>query len=123
MWDPDVKDMVRKSGHGGSDYITARMFIEYIEQNKQPEHPLDVYSAVTMAATAILAHRAVLAGGAVYDIPDFRREEDRKKYENDHACPFYGSDGSEPTISCGSNPGYKPTDEQFKLYLEAIEGC
>ena len=45
----------------------------------------------------------------------------RRKYENDRLTPFYGSDGSEPTIPCCSQPDYKPTDEQMKKYLELIK--
>ena len=45
----------------------------------------------------------VQVGGVAYDVPDFRKEEDRVKFENDRETPFYGSDGSEPTIPCSSH--------------------
>ncbi|MBQ2826562.1 MAG: hypothetical protein IJF13_05010, partial [Clostridia bacterium] len=51
-----------------------------------------------------------------YDIPDFHLEEDRAKWENDRLSPFYGSDGSAPTLPACSHTDYKPTDKQLELY-------
>ena len=121
-WDDKDEELINQSGHGGSDFITARMFIDCVLQGKQPEHPFDVHSAVAMSSTAILAHRAVLAGGGTYDIPDFHLEECRKQYENDTDTPYYGSDGTEPNIPCCTNPDFKPTEEQLKLYEELVLG-
>lgn len=118
--DKDEYDIVN-SGHGGGDYIVARMFLDCIREGRQPEHPYDIHSAVTMASVAILSHRSILNGGAAYDVPDFRLEECRKEYENDRQTPFYRSDGSEPNIPCCSHPDYKPTDEQLKNYYEALK--
>ena len=72
-----------------------------MREGKRPE--FDEYFATNMASVAILAHRSILAGGQPFDVPDFRREEDRVKYENDRETPFYGSDGSQPTIPCSSH--------------------
>ena len=48
---------------------------------------------------------------SAYDIPDFHNEEDLKKYENDHLTPFYGSDGSTPTIAPSlSTVNFTPED-------------
>ena len=69
---------------------------------------------------AILGHRAVLEGGGTFDIPDFRNPEDVLKYENDRLSPFYGSDGSEPTLPCCSHPDHKPTAKQVELYLKDL---
>ena len=99
-WNDPDEAVIKRSGHGGSDYLTARMFVECIRAGKQPEHPFDVHSAVTMSSTAILAYRSALDGGKPYEIPDFHLEEQRQKYEHDTASPHYGSDGSEPTIPC-----------------------
>jgi hypothetical protein len=96
------------------------MFLECIRNNKQPEHPFDIYSAVNMASVAILAHRSMLDGGRPYDIPDFTKEEDCRLYENDRLSPFYGSDGSKPTIPCCSNPDFKPTEKQLELYNKIL---
>jgi hypothetical protein len=73
-----------------------------------------------MSSVAILGHRSMLEGGVPYDIPDFENEDDVKKYENDYLSPFYGPDGSAPTLPCCSHPDFKPTDTQIKLYLDAI---
>ena len=119
-WNDKDSSIIKKSGHGGSDYLTARIFIEAIEKDEQPPHPFDVHSAVAMSSVAILGHRAILDGGGSYDIPDFHNEEDRKKYENDRLTPFYGSDGSKPNIPCCSHPDFRPTDEQLRLYDEMV---
>ena len=71
-------------------------------------------------AVAILGHRSALEGGTPYDIPDFHTEEARKQYENDRLTPFYGTDGSEPTLPCSSFPDFKPTEKQLELYNEAL---
>ena len=55
-----------------------------------------------------------------YDIPDFRREEDRVKYENDTLTPFYGSDGSEPTIR-PSNHTVNFSPEEMARYDELMK--
>ena len=120
-WNDKDEELIVNSGHGGGDYITARMFVECICQGKQPEHPFDVYSAVNMSSVAILAHRSMLEGGKPYDIPDFRNEECRKLYENDRLTPFYGSDGSEPNIPCCSKTDYAPTEEQLMKYRKSLE--
>jgi hypothetical protein len=120
-WNDKDEDSITQSGHGGGDYIVARMFLECIRGKKQPEYPYDIYSAVTMSSVAILAHRSILNGGIPYDIPDFRLEECRKEYENDRQTPFHGTDGSKPNIPCCSKTNYKPTNEQLKNYFESLK--
>ena len=73
-----------------------------------------------MASVAILGHRSLLERGVPYDVPDFRKEEDRVLYENDHVSPFYGQDGSEPTVQCCSHPEYRPSDVQLEKYRKII---
>ena len=119
-WNDGDEDFINQAGHGGGDYIIARMFLECIRENKQPEHPYDIYSAVTMSSTAILAHRSILNGGIPFDIPDFRLEECRKEYENDRETPFCGTDGSKPNIPCCSKPEYSPTEEQLRKISEIL---
>ena len=120
-WDDPEEELIKQSGHGGGDYLVARMFIDCIRKNRQPEFPFDLYSSVNMSSVAILAQRSVLNGGRPYDIPDFTCEEDCKKYENDYESPFYCSDGRVPTIPCCTNPDYKPTEKQLELFREAIK--
>lgn len=119
-WNDPDEELIEKSGHGGADYLTARMFLSCVRDGKQPEHPFDVYSATVMSSVAILGHRSALENGTPYDIPDFREEAWRVKYENDRLTPFFGPDGEAPTIACCSHPDYRPTEEQFRLYKEDL---
>ena len=119
-WNDKDEDFINQSGHGGGDYMIARMFLGCIRNGIQPEHPFDIYSATAMSSVAILAHRSILNGGAVYDIPDFRKEECRTEYENDRQTPFCGTDGSKPSIPCCSNPDYAPTQEQIDNLLKLL---
>ena len=121
QWNDKDEESIEQSGHGGGDYIIARMFLDCIREGRQPEHPFDIYSAVSMASTAILAHRSILNGGVPYDIPDFRLEECREEYENDRQTPFCGTDGSRPDIPCCSNPDYAPTEEMIRKMEEALK--
>lgn len=119
-WNDKDEDLIVKSGHGGGDYLTVRMFLDCIREGHQPEHPFDIHSALAMSSVAILGHRSMLEGGKPYDIPDFHTEECRKQYENDRLTPFYGTDGSEPTIPCCSHPDYKPMERQVELYKKQL---
>jgi predicted dehydrogenase len=116
----DDKELIEKAGHGGGDFFVAREFLDCIREGRQPE--FDVYFATAMASAAILGHRSLLEDGKPYDIPDFRKEEDRVKYENDRISPFYGTDGSEPTIAPSTNMDHYPlTEEGKKAYDARIE--
>ena len=120
-WNDKDEELIKKSGHGGGDYLTARAFLECIEEKKMPEHPFDVYGATAMSSVAILGHRSVLNGGAPYDIPDFRLEEDRVKFENDTESPFYSNKGEAPTIPCCSKTDYKPSEEQMDKFHKLMK--
>lgn len=125
MYVPQREDkdevFLKQSGHGGSDFITARMFLECLRENKQPPHPLDVTSAVNMSSVAILAHRSLLEGGTPYDIPDLTKEECIAQYENDTLSPFFSQNGDAPTMPCCSNPDYAPTEKQINDLLEKLK--
>ncbi len=108
-------------GHGGADYLTIKYFIKCLKENKQPEFPFDLKSAIVMSSVAILAHRSVLENGQPFDIPNFEIEEDRRKYENDFKSPFYSTNGNEPTIACCSNENYRATNEQLLNYNKALK--
>ena len=111
--DPDVK-MIEASGHGGGDFLVIREFFQSIWRMKPPV--FDVHFATTMASVGILGHRSQLERGVPYDIPDFHKEEDRQKYENDTLTPFWGSDGSEPTIFACSHQTHHITQEEADEY-------
>ena len=113
------KPLLEKAGHGGSDFYVFREFISCISENRRPE--FDEYFATTMASVGILAHRSILNGNQPYDIPDFRRAEDRLKYENDELTPFYGVNGEAPTLPCCSEIDYKPSAEKLAAYESALK--
>ena len=119
-WNDPDEEIFKTSGHGGGDYLTARVFLDCIKKGKQPEHPFDIYSAINMSSVAILAHRSMLEGGKPYNIPDFTKEEDCKLYENDRLSPFYGADGSDPVIPCCSHTDFKPTEKQIENYKKVL---
>ena len=112
-WPEECRALVKRSGVG-SDFFVVREFFQCIREKRQPE--MDVYFATTMSSVGILGHRSLLEFGVPYDIPDFRKEEDCRKYENDHLTPFWDSDGNPPTIPCCSRPDYRPSEEQLKNY-------
>jgi predicted dehydrogenase len=116
--DPDA-DWIYKAGHGGGDFFVIRKFLNCIRENEKPE--MDEYFATRMASVGILAHRSQLEGGKPYDIPDFSKEEDCLKWENDTLSPFYYSDGREPTMPCCSHPEYSPSQAQIDAYEKACE--
>ena len=120
-WNDKDEDLIKKSGHGGGDYLTARDFLDCIKEGRQPNHPFDLHSALAMSSVAILAHRSMLEGGMPYDIPDFTCEEDLKKYENDRHTPFTSPDGTKGDLPCCSNADYKPTEKQLEMYEEYIK--
>lgn len=115
---PEDAELAKNAGHGGGDFFVAREFLECIRTGKKP--PFDVYFATTMASVAILAHRSILNGNQPYDIPDFRKEEDRVKYETDHSTPIPFSDGTDPDIPCNSRP-CTPSELQKENYRKALE--
>lgn len=120
-WNDKDEALIEKSAHGGGDFLTVRMFVECVNEGKQPPHPFDIYSATVMSSVGILGFRSILDGGKPYDIPDFRKEEDRKLYENDYHTPFWSDDGGEPTLPCCSDPNYKPSENQMNLYFEELK--
>ena len=119
-WNDPDEEFILKSGHGGGDYLTIRMFVNCIREGHQPEHPFDLHSAVTMSSVAILAHRSALAGGASFEVPDFHDEACRVQYENDRLSPFPGADGAEPTISPSMDLGFQPSKKQLERYHELL---
>ena len=109
----------KKAGHGGGDFFVIREFLNCVREGRRPE--FDVYFGTTMASVAILGHRSMLENGVPYDIPDFRKEEDRVKYENDTLSPFYGTDGTEPTIAATNRPDYWLSAEGRAVYDKKVE--
>lgn len=114
-WADDEKGFAEKAGHGGSDFFVIKEFFDCIRNGRKPV--FDEYFATAMASVAILGHRSLLEKGVPYDIPDFKNEEDRIKWENDFSTPFF-SEAKAPDIPCCSVPDYKPDIEKFNNYLK-----
>lgn len=112
------KPLLEKAGHGGSDFYVFREFISCIRENRRPE--FDEYFSTTMASVAILAHRSILDGNRAFEVPDFRKEEDRIKYENDTLTPFCGKNGEVPTLPVCSDPEYTPSAKKLEAYENAL---
>ena len=117
-WNHPKAELINREGHGGGDFFIAELFRDAILENKQPE--LDVYVATLMSAVAILGHRSMLEEGVPYDLPDFRKEEDRVKWEKDTLTPFWGPNGEEPTLPAGAIRDYKPSPKQMENYSALI---
>ena len=120
LYEPeDNADLAKNAGHGGGDYYAMKEFLDCIREGRRPQ--FDEYFATETASVAILGHRSVMGLGQPYDIPDFHYENDRKKYENDWATPFYYRDGREPNIPCCSRPYYKPGEKRLENYRRNLE--
>lgn len=123
FYTPELNDAdsegIANSGHGGSDFIVMREFLNCIREKRQPV--FDVYFATTAASVGILSHRSLLEKGVPYDIPDFRKEEDRQKWENDFLSPFPKADGTAPDLPCCSHPECKPSQAQLDAFKEISE--
>jgi hypothetical protein len=89
VYAPDVMtgefEQAKKTGHGGGDFFTSYHFSAAIRSGEQPF--LDVYRGVSMSIVGVLAWRSALSDGAPLEVPDFRTEEARLKYEDDHWSP------------------------------------
>ena len=112
-WSEEDKEIAEKMGHAGGDFFVIRAFLETIRGER--ENPFDVYFATTLASVGILAHRSQLEQGVPYDIPDFRKEEDRIKWENDRLTPFWDGD-TPPSVPCCSRPDYRPDGEAVEWF-------
>ena len=83
---PVYGDLAARAGHGGGDFFTNYFFAEAIRAGRQPW--LDVYRGIDMSIVGIQAWKSCLANGAPFEVPDFRREAVRKKYEGEDWSPF-----------------------------------
>jgi Predicted dehydrogenases and related proteins len=92
------------SGHGGGDFYTMHYFLEKILGRQAGEECIDVYQALDMGMTGILAYRSILNGNIPMEVPDFRKLENREKYRNDHLStnPAASKEDRIPNCSFGS---------------------
>ena len=112
--DAAIRDKAASAGHGGGDFFAVYHFLKAVENGTDPYW--NVYRATAIASCAILAHRSILNGNIGYDIPDFRREEDKRKYEHDYASPFPDEHGR-TAFSPSSRP-YSPTEADMESALQ-----
>ncbi len=107
--DEELGKRAENAGHGGGDFFVIYNFIKDLENGREPYW--NVYRSTAAASVAILAWRSVLNGNTCYDVPDFRCEEDRKKYEFDTISP-YPDENYKVSVPCSSKP-YAPTKEDL----------
>lgn len=81
----DEKEAVA-AGHGGSDYYTLHSFIDKILERPFGKHAIDVYTAVDMTITGILAYRSVCSANIPVTVPDLRNKKIRDQYRGDFWC-------------------------------------
>ncbi len=84
------------SGHGGGDFRTVQNIKAYLIGGEEPF--FDVYRAVNMSATAILAWRSCLNHGENFRVPDFRDPSDRETVRDDRLTPFPDENGNGATL-------------------------
>ncbi|MDD4193030.1 MAG: Gfo/Idh/MocA family oxidoreductase [Mangrovibacterium sp.] len=64
-------DTARKTGHGGSDYLCMRDFVEAIRN--RTEFPIDVYDAATWSIITALTEESTTHKSRPVDFPDFTK--------------------------------------------------
>lgn len=96
---PEKADLAAKAGHGGGDFWVNWYFAQAIRTGKQPF--FDVYKGVALSSVGILGWRSALEDGKPFDVPDFSKESERKKFENDTLSPFPGAKNQIPASILG----------------------
>lgn len=115
---PEHHQDATQTGHGGADFFTNFHFAEAIRTGRQPY--LDVYRGVQMSIVGILAYKSALKGGVPVDVPDFRKDEDRKKFEADNWSPnpdLAGPGQPKPSILGDIQPS-----EEAKTFARKVWG-
>ena len=116
---PEYKDLAEKAGHGGGDFWTTFHFARAIRSGEQPF--LDVYRGVAMSSVGILAWKSALQDGAPFEMPDFKDEASRSRFENDHWSPWPESAGpgqSPPSILGRNDPDPDAIARTRKIWQE-----
>lgn len=74
------------AGHNGSDFFTLHAFIEKILDRPFGREAIDVYTAVDMTITGLLAYRSICQNNIPMEIPDFRLKAMRDAFRKDNWC-------------------------------------
>ncbi len=96
--------------HGGVDLILFIHFLRYLRDEEEPF--FNVYRAVDLSATGIMAWYSALSGSRQLDIPDFRTKEAREKFRGDYRHPF-AKDLKDITLPCEYSE-----NSDFQIYLK-----
>ncbi|MBE6564537.1 MAG: Gfo/Idh/MocA family oxidoreductase [Ruminococcaceae bacterium] len=106
---PEHGDLASKATHGGGDFWVMYYFTKAIHDNVQPY--LDVYRGVAMSTVGIQAWRSIVNGNIPFEIPDFKNEDERKKYENDTWNPIRKENIDPATQPPITVTGWEPSAE------------
>ena len=101
-----ITEMKKYGGHVGADCFATYFFLKFAKGELTPF--FDVYRSVALSAAGILSWYSALSGKE-YDIPDFRKKEDRDKVRGDYRMPF-AKKYSELTLPCKISEKDKFTD-------------
>ena len=104
------------TGHGGSDFFVDLYFAQAIRKNEPPF--MDVYRGIDMSIIGIQAYRSALQDGIPLEVPDFRDEAVRKKYENDDWTP--DPEKRKPGQPFSSVTGDVELSEDAKKFAEIV---
>jgi hypothetical protein len=98
---PEHGELARQAGHGGGDFWTNFHFARAIRSGEPPY--LDVYRGVAMSSVGILAWKSALEEGKPFEVPDFRCEESRRRWEGDQWSPWpeHAGEGQPPPSILG----------------------
>jgi len=116
---PEHGDLARQAGHGGGDFWTNFHFANAIRSGELPF--LDVYRGVTMSSVGILAWKSAFEDGRPFDMPDFRDEASRARYEEDHWSPWpehAGPGQPPPSIAGFVEPSAKGVELAREVWRE-----
>ena len=131
---PDLAEEAEAAGHSGGDFWQLYYFARELLFGEKA--PWDIYSAADLTLAGIFANRSMEQGGIPLDIPDFRKQEDRDKYRDDHYSVVLNDrdpkkifpDGHDTNITKNFNtlmtkiyPLYCG-EHGIKLYYRAIDG-
>ena len=79
-------------GHWGGDQSMLRDLVSDVLEGRTPF--MDVYRSAALTAVGILGWRSILEGSKQFDIPDFRKQEERNLVREDDLSPFPDQDGN-----------------------------
>ena len=70
-WWKDMLSNAETLGHGGTDYLELRKFLDAVRDGVQT--PVDVYDSVAMSCIVALSEISISRGGEPVKVPDFTK--------------------------------------------------